>query len=361
MKINKIILVGILLILFSILIFISDIFTPFIRPITYTFLMGSSKGKDILFFSLFGIFLILSQIINLKNCKLSNTYLKIAIYLFGLLFTITLILEIYLRIILGLDIFTIFVSIKPDFATTSLLHSHLLKSILGQLLSLTMGSLIDSGINTASSLYTYIQPFAIFLTILIIVTITFLILSLSKRPYPTTIVLCFAATITLIGCLDGGLFGVPVMLGYFILIAIYRNGYYLNYYIAKLRNDSKLLDFAKKHTPHYKINDDSLNIRFIINTGIPYFIGAFIVFLRLSLCFLGANPEYYEIDIINPDNNITLDEYPIEKVTHLTNKTVYYINNDDGKNENELTVNLSSSLNNSCDYFTVSWNIYSYF
>lgn len=322
--------------------------------------MGSSKGKDILFFSIFGIFLILSQIINLKNCKLSNTYLKIAIYLFTLLFAITLILEIYLRIVLGLDIFTIFVSIKPDFATTSILHSHLLKSILGEGLSLTIGSLIGSGINTASSLYSYVQPFAIFLIVLIIVTIIFLVLSLSKRPYPTTILLCFAATITLIGCLDGGLFGVPVMVGYVILIAVYRNGYFLNYYVGKFRNDNKLIDFAKDHPPHYKINNDILNIRFIINNAVPYLIGAFIVFLRLSLCFLGANPEYYEIDVINPDDNITLDEYPVEKITHLDNKTIYYINND-GKNENELTVNLSSSLNNSCDYFTVSWNIYSYF
>ena len=359
MKINKIILAGILLILFSALMFISDIFTPFIRPITNIFLMGSSKGKDILFFALFGLFLILSQVINIKDCEFTNKCLKIAIYLFTLLLAITLVLEIYLRLTLGIGIFTIFVSIKPDFATTSLLHTHLLKSILGKGITLILGSLIGSGINTASTLYSYVEPFAAILIILITITTIFLVLSLSKRPYPTTIVLCFAAAITLIGCLDVGLFGVPVMAGFVLLIAVYRNGYYMNYLVAKYTNNNKLMDFAKKHQPGYKLNKSLSNIRFILNRGLPYFVGLFIVILRLSLCFVGANTEYYEIDVMNPDNNITLAEYPVEKIDPLNNETIYYINNEE--NEHDLTMNLSSTLNNSCDYYTVSWNVYSYF
>ena len=47
MKLNKTILFGFLFIALGGFVFISDILNPIIRPITYTFLMGSSKGKDI--------------------------------------------------------------------------------------------------------------------------------------------------------------------------------------------------------------------------------------------------------------------------------------------------------------------------
>ena len=55
MKLNKTIILGILLILFAGVIFITDIFNPIIRPVTYIFLMGSSKGKDIILFGLLGL------------------------------------------------------------------------------------------------------------------------------------------------------------------------------------------------------------------------------------------------------------------------------------------------------------------
>ena len=76
MKRNNIILAGFIFILFAGVLFITDIFNPIIRPITRVFLMGSSKGKDILFFGLFGVFLILSQTFTLKNKDIdSNRYL----------------------------------------------------------------------------------------------------------------------------------------------------------------------------------------------------------------------------------------------------------------------------------------------
>ena len=80
MKRNNIILAGFIFILFSGVLFITDIFNPIVRPLTRIFLMGSSKGKDILFFGLFGLFLILSQTFTLKNKDIdSDRYLKIAI------------------------------------------------------------------------------------------------------------------------------------------------------------------------------------------------------------------------------------------------------------------------------------------
>ena len=64
MRVNKTIIIGFIFMLLAGVIFVSDIFNPIIRPITYQFLMGSSKGKDIMFFGLLGVFLILSQTID---------------------------------------------------------------------------------------------------------------------------------------------------------------------------------------------------------------------------------------------------------------------------------------------------------
>ena len=79
MKLNKTIIVGLILIVFAGVIFITDVFNPIIRPVTYQFLMGSSKGKDIIFFVLLGLFLILSQLIE-KDID-TTKYLKISIVL----------------------------------------------------------------------------------------------------------------------------------------------------------------------------------------------------------------------------------------------------------------------------------------
>ena len=59
-KINKYIPFGIILIIFGTLLFFLSGIDQFIRPFTQPVLMGSSKGKDILFFVLFGITIILS-------------------------------------------------------------------------------------------------------------------------------------------------------------------------------------------------------------------------------------------------------------------------------------------------------------
>ena len=128
MKFNKIILSGIILILFGGLLFITEVFTPFIRPITYLFLMGSSKGKDILFFVLMGLFLILSQLYKIKSEKLKlkfNNFLLIAIVCSIILFAIAILLDILLRLNLGIALNTIFVNVNPTETTTSILHSHL--------------------------------------------------------------------------------------------------------------------------------------------------------------------------------------------------------------------------------------------
>ena len=96
MKLNKTILVGALFILLAGVIFLTDILNPIIRPVTYLFLMGSSKGKDIIFFGLLGLFLILSQVI--KKEIDTTKYLKISMIIGGVLLILGILLEVILKI-----------------------------------------------------------------------------------------------------------------------------------------------------------------------------------------------------------------------------------------------------------------------
>ena len=100
MKINKTILFGFLFILLAGVIFLTDILNPIIRTITYLFLMGSSKGKDIMFFGLVGLFLILSQVID-KEIDVTK-YLKISIIIGAVLLVLGILLEIIFRLQMGI-------------------------------------------------------------------------------------------------------------------------------------------------------------------------------------------------------------------------------------------------------------------
>ena len=59
-----------------------------------------------------------------------------------------------------------------------------------------------------------------------------------------------------------------------------------------------------------------------------------LLFLRFSIAIFGANTEYYEVNVINPADNIELNGFPIENISHSNNKTTYIMNSN--YNEMEL-------------------------
>ena len=77
MKIKKYIPFGIILIIFGTLLFFLSGIDQFIRPFSQPILMGSSKGKDIMFFVLFGMTIILSTIGD--NCKIYDYFKNLSI------------------------------------------------------------------------------------------------------------------------------------------------------------------------------------------------------------------------------------------------------------------------------------------
>lgn len=356
MKINKTILVGILFIIIAGILFITDILNPVIHPITQLFLMGSSKGKDIIFFGLMGIFLISSQIF--KDLKIdSKKFLKISIILGSILLIAGIAIEILFRYQLGIGLNCIFMTTQKTVTSTSILHTHTLKSIFGELLTNVMGPYIQSEINTGAGLYPYIPELAKIVMILFPILFFTLLLSLRNRKFATTLIGSFAGTCLLIGALDGGLFSTPAIVGICGLLFVERNGFCVEIHLHNMQKEDHISCEKCQAIPPHK-NKKELTVK-IIKRYAPFVIAGVLILLRLTISFLGANAEYYEVEVANPVDNLELNDFPIENVSVSENKTTYIINSD--YNEMKLLNDVKVPLSNKCDYFTVTWNIYSYF
>ena len=359
MKVNKTILVGVAFILLAGVIFLTNILNPIIRPVTYLFLMGSSKGKDIIFFGLLGLFLILSQVI--KKEIDTTKYLKVSMITGGLLLILGIVLEVLFRLQMGIKLNTVFCSMTNGMSSTSILHTHLIKSILGAVLTQIMGPFIQSGINTGVGLYAYVPSFAFLVILLIPILFVAIVLASQKRPWFTNFLLAFFSSCLIIGIVDGGMFATPSYVGILGLYLVYRNGYYMNYIVGKVLKDDSLLEENELNQPVYR-NRGFSQKRFLFNRLGIYFFVILVILLRFTVAFAGAEPDYYTVDIVNPSEDIDLGNISVEVIDNehdnKTNKTTYHI--DPQYNEMKLINDLRAPLDNSCEYYTVSWNIYSY-
>ena len=355
MKINKTILVGILFIIIAGALFVTNVLNPIVHPITHLFLMGSSKGKDIIFFGLMGVFLISSQLFKDFNVD-SEKFLKISIILGSLTLIAGILLEVLFRCQMGISLNTIFMTAQNTISSTSILHTHLLKSIFGELLSKIMGGFIESSINTGAGLYAYVPEVAKIVIILLPILFITLLLAVRKRRFVQTFLLAFFASCLLIGALDGGLFSTPAITGICGIFLIQRNGKCIERIIDIIIGAKKGICEECKIIPHYKSLTNF--IAKLIRRYAPYIAAALIIFLRFTISFFGANTEHYEVDVINPSDNIELNGIPIENVSVSDNKTVYII--DSSYNEMELLNDIKIPLTNRCDYFSETWNSFSY-
>ena len=367
-KINKYFLFGIILIILgSSLYFLSSI-DQFIRPFAQPVLMGSSKGKDILFFVLFGITIILSALgdnekiynyfknLNIPNrLKNKNFYLKLSLALFLFTAIAGLLVEVYLRNILGLNWNTILVIMNPSLTSTSILHSHLYKSLFGIILGMFLTH-IPTGIHTGSSLSAYAPSIINVLFILIPITYITMILSLQRRKALPRIFLAFTSTIGIIGIIDGGLFGTPAVGGIYGILVLMFNATALDlisdYITAKdERNNVKsILSRKIRETIYSKYN--------LFKNLLPHIALILIIILRFSIAFYGASQECYEVNIYDGHDLDVLNQCNTLNLTEDGNKTTVYISNE--YNEMELLNNLAISLDGKCDWYSLSWNIYSY-
>lgn len=356
MKINKTIIIGLICILFGGIIFITDIFNPIVRPITYQFLMGSSKGKDIMFFGLFGLFLILPQLIE-KDFD-SEKYLKISMVIGWVLLILGILLEIIFRLQMGIKLNTVFCCMANGMSSTSILHTHLLKSILGAAITQIIGPFVQN-MNTGVGLYSYVPSFGFLVILLIPILFVTLVLAIRNRPWFTSLLISFFSSCLIIGAIDGGLFATPALVGIFGLYLVYRNGFYLNYILYTILGDEKSLEKNEEIQPVYR-NRGFKEWRYILNRFLIWFVVIAIIILRISVGIAGAETDCYTVDVVNPTDDIDLGNISAMVIDNTTgpNKITYHI--DHRYNEMELINDLKVPLRDSCEYYTVSWNIYSY-
>ena len=378
-KIGKYIPFGIIMIIFGSLLFFLSGIDQFIRPFTQPILMGSSKGKDIMFFVLFGLTIILSTIGDYEKAydwfkKLSipeilknkDFYLKLSLIL--LLFTAIagLVVELYLRNSLGLDWNTILVIMNPSETSTSILHSHIYKGIFGILLGIFL-SYIPSGIHTGSSLSAYTPNIISILFILIPIIYIIMVLSMQRRKAAPRIFLAITSTLGIIGLIDGGLFATPTIGGiYGILILMYNEEIFngISDYITEKEKRPLIKSQLKEEFSEIKSifsnksKEKGKSVKKYLKILIPHIALILIIILRFSIAFYGACPDSYELTVYDGHDLDALNQYDSLNLTEDGNKTTVYLSNQ--YNEMELLNNLAIDLEGKCDWYSLSWNIYSY-
>jgi hypothetical protein len=285
-------------------------------------------GSLLLLYPLFNLEGIIGKRISSINNLLKyngKKYLKFTImtifftYIFGLL------IEVLIRIKLGVSILTTFIAYNSNsYSSSAVAHSHVFKSVLGFIIQ-SMGIHINTGVNAGVPLIPYTIPLA--LIVLVTWPLIYIagIISVSNQERNLyKIILAFVLTLSLIGILDGGLFSTPAIIGLAGLLGIY--------FIKKPFSARNLLK--------------------------PSVIIIFLIILRFSLGLLGTNTEVHEITIINPADNIDLQGYDVLNVQKEQNKTIITVPGN--INDKVLLTELTKSLKGKCSGFFLSWNILSY-
>lgn len=371
-------LAGLILIIFGALIYFTSFLDLIIRPLFQPLLMGSSKGKDVLYFVIFGIFLICSRYgekhnINWFN-KSNDFYLKLSLVLILILGIIGILTEIYIRLKLNLPLETTFVVVEPKMTTTSIQHSHVFKSVFGSILVLIIQN-IPSSIHIGNSLAPYIPNVVKGCFVIVPILFITMIKSVENRSLFPKLLLIFLLSLGIIGIMDGGLFATPTIAGIYGILIIMFNEYLIDYVspiLTKTKKTTKYIDASKQYTEASTLKDNILkdlsifrdniskkkNIKHYFKIALPHITLCLIIILRFAFVFACAQTSYYEVNILEPQNNIDLNDYGVLSVKHSPDREVYHLS--PNHNEMKLLNSLDLCLNGTCKAFTISWNPYSY-
>ncbi len=322
------------MILFAVLLVTTNFLDNIILVLTYHLMEGSSQGKSIILFAVMGSLLLfypLFQSNGLLGKRISSLsphlkidsqkYLKFTIIALFFTYIVGLLIEIWIRIKLGVSLFTIFVAYNPNgFSATALTHSHVLKSVLGFIIH-SLGIHISSNINAGGPLAQYTLPFSLIILITFPLIYIAGITALSEKRDLYKVILAFALTISFIGMLDGGMLDYPAWIGLAALLIIYFTS-------------------KKPFSPK--------------NLVTPTIIMAIIIILRVSVSVFGSNTDFHEVTIIDPSDNINLSGYDVLSVQKERNKTIVELPGN--LSDKPLLLKLIPNLKGKCSGFTISWN-----
>ncbi|MGB9977769.1 hypothetical protein [Methanobacterium sp.] len=351
MRLNKLNIIGIIMILFAVLLTVTHFLDSTILSITYHLMEGSSKGKSMMLFAIIGSLLLFyplfqsnglfGKMISSLSSRFkinSQKYLKFTIITIFFTYIVGLLIEVWIRIKLGVSLFTIFVPYNStEFSTTALTHSHALKSVLGFVVN-SLGIHISSNINAGGPLAHYTLPFSLIILITFPLIYIAGITALSEKRDIYKVILAFALTLSFIGMLDGGMLDYPAWIGLACLLVIY----FASKKPLSPRNLSKTEGFwSMKNEVFRKLYK-------------PAIIMALIIILRVSISVFGSNTDYHELTIIDPSDNINLNAYDVISVQKEGNKTIVELPGN--LSDKPLLLKLIPDLKGKCSGFTLSWN-----
>lgn len=330
---NRITVIGIILILIGVLIYKVDILYSFTTSLFYPLLLGSSEGKAVLLLIFMGSMLVLN--IFITSDKISNRfasmgiwdsrrYMKYALIIILFTYAVGILMEIWLRLYFGVSIFTVFVSLNPDVSSTSIIHSHIFKSVFASLLSI-IGTSLPSNIHTGDSIFRFVSPLAYIIVLTMPLAYIASLISIDKRMDHYKVIIAFAASLSLIGMMDGGLFSNPAIIGFAGLIGMY--------FIEK--------PFSMK------------------NLIKPTIIVLILILAGLSIEIVGSNHDYHQITLINQIEPINWSNYNISTMNNQKNETIIQFQST--QNDRETLINLFNIIKGKADGFFITWNFYSYF
>ncbi|WP_084790455.1 hypothetical protein [Methanosphaera sp. WGK6] len=328
-NITKSIILGIVLIILGVIILVTNHIDSFVTSLLWPLLEGSSEGKTVLFLGLMGSLLIFSSIINqnivLKEKIYENEtshlkYLRIVLIMLVICAIFGVFIEFIIRQQFGVSFFTILTAMDPNTSTTSPMHSHVYKSILGYV----SYYFVPSHVNTGSSILKYALPYAYIIIPVWICSYILSIIAIANMKIIPRSISIVTISMILIGILDGGLFSQPFLIGLFILLIIY---------------------FAKGH----------LEYKSFIN---PVVIMGYILLIAVIIEVGGTDTSCHTLTVINQTEPVDMSEYNVTNINVNGDTTTYTLNCNTP--DKELIKNVFSSFEGKSDVTFMSWNFYSY-
>lgn len=333
MRVNKLRLTGILLIILGLTFLKTNFMSKTVTTVLWPILEGSSEGKAVILLVTIGSLLILSSFstsnkwINRKffseKWADGRRYLLISILTIFSTCIVGLLTEVWIRLKFGVSIFTIFISMDPVPSTTSLMHSHVFKSVIGYAVSL-LGKTAPHNINTGVSLIQYTAPFAFLVVFTLpLVYITGLLAMNGMRDL-YKVVTSFAITVAIIGTIDGGMFSQPLLIGLGLLLCVY---------------------FAENSFSPKKFIKPAALIGMIVLAWTAIEIG-------------GTNTAYHQLTVMDQSGTVDMTNYNVSNIQKQGNETIYIMN--PPKSDRNTIKNLFKDFNGKATAMFMTWNFYSY-
>ncbi len=301
----------------------------FVTQLLWPLLEGSSEGKTVLFLWLVGITIIVTSLIRqnraiceklYKDDNYHLKYLKMAIILLIVCAFIGLAIEAYIRQSFGVSFFTILTSMNPSTSTTSPMHSHAFKSVLG----IFANYFVPSHVNTGSSILQYVMPYALVIMVFWPAIYVLGVIGLSDMKDFYRYVAIIALTVALIGLIDGGLFSQPFLIGFgFLLLVYFSNG--------------------------------KIRIKSFIN---PIVIMGFILLLGMMIEVGGSDTTSHTLSVVNQTEPVDMSEFNVTNIEVKDDMTIYTLKCTTP--DKILIKEVFSKFKDKSDLTFMSWNFYSY-